>query len=146
MRLPRMTTRRWMVLVSMVALSITAERMRRTSLRFRRLAEYHANEEADYRKVAVQIPQILRAYDSRTYLGYAVVANAVLSPERAEHHAALHRKYERAARYPWLPVEANPPAPEPEGIPSRRKRWTMIQALRHPVRAPRPLDDGEHRR
>jgi hypothetical protein len=46
-------------------------------------------------------------------------------PERAEmaayerlgdHHAALQAKYERAARFPWLPVEPDPP--EPKLIPS----------------------------
>lgn len=30
----------------------------------------------------------------------------------AEHAAALKLKYERAARYPWLPVEPDPPEPE----------------------------------
>jgi hypothetical protein len=32
--------------------------------------------------------------------------------DRAHHHASLARKYERAARYPWLPVEPDPPEPE----------------------------------
>jgi hypothetical protein len=30
----------------------------------------------------------------------------------AEWQAALRRKYERAARYPWLSVDADPPEPE----------------------------------
>jgi hypothetical protein len=30
---------------------------------------------------------------------------------RASYHARLRRKYERAARYPWLPVPADPPEP-----------------------------------
>jgi hypothetical protein len=29
----------------------------------------------------------------------------------AAHYAALVRKYERAARYPWLPLEPDPPQP-----------------------------------
>jgi hypothetical protein len=29
----------------------------------------------------------------------------------ADYHAQLARKYERAARYPWLPVEPDPPLP-----------------------------------
>jgi hypothetical protein len=34
-------------------------------------------------------------------------------PERkVPHHEALRRKYERAAGYPWLPVEPDPPEPE----------------------------------
>jgi hypothetical protein len=32
--------------------------------------------------------------------------------KRATYHAALRRKYERAARYPWLPVEPDPPEPQ----------------------------------
>lgn len=33
--------------------------------------------------------------------------------ERAvEYHAAMKRKYERAARHPWLPVPPDPPLPE----------------------------------
>jgi hypothetical protein len=35
-----------------------------------------------------------------------------LMMDRADHHASLARKYERAARYPWLPVEPDPPEPE----------------------------------
>jgi hypothetical protein len=31
---------------------------------------------------------------------------------RAEYHALLGRKYEHAARYPWLPVDPDPPPPE----------------------------------
>jgi hypothetical protein len=29
-----------------------------------------------------------------------------------EWHDSMARKYEHAARYPWLPVEPDPPAPE----------------------------------
>jgi hypothetical protein len=31
---------------------------------------------------------------------------------RAAWHAALWRMYDRAARYPWLPVSPDPPEPE----------------------------------
>lgn len=31
---------------------------------------------------------------------------------RSDYYAALQAKYERAARYPWLPVEPDPPMPE----------------------------------
>src|SRR5262245_48388973 len=33
------------------------------------------------------------------------------SRRRQEYHAQLRRKYERAARHPWLPVPPDPPAP-----------------------------------
>jgi hypothetical protein len=32
--------------------------------------------------------------------------------DRAEHHAAMTRKYRHAARYPWLIVEPDPPEPD----------------------------------
>jgi hypothetical protein len=32
--------------------------------------------------------------------------------QRIEHHNRLKLKYERLARYPWLPVEPDPPEPE----------------------------------
>jgi hypothetical protein len=34
------------------------------------------------------------------------------SDELIEYHTFLVEKYERAARYPWLPVEPDPPEPE----------------------------------
>jgi hypothetical protein len=36
---------------------------------------------------------------------------ALLALEAA-HHASLARKYERAARYPWLSLEPDPPEPK----------------------------------
>jgi hypothetical protein len=35
-----------------------------------------------------------------------------LTSRRLEHDIRLKAKYERAARYPWLPVEPDPPMPE----------------------------------
>ena len=34
-----------------------------------------------------------------------------LERRRADHYARLRQKYDRAARYPWLPVESDPPEP-----------------------------------
>ncbi len=33
-------------------------------------------------------------------------------PRKIGYHAAMARKYEHAAGYPWLPVEPDPPEPE----------------------------------
>jgi hypothetical protein len=33
-------------------------------------------------------------------------------PESAKYHEAMSRKYEHAARYPWLPVAPDPPEPK----------------------------------
>ena len=38
--------------------------------------------------------------------------DAEQATRRAAYHASLKRKYERAARYPWLPVEPDPPPPK----------------------------------
>lgn len=38
--------------------------------------------------------------------------DAQLFTRKAEHFANLKQKYERAARYPWLPVAPDPPEPE----------------------------------
>jgi hypothetical protein len=38
--------------------------------------------------------------------------NSDLAKRRFTYHARLCEKYRRAARYPWLPVEADPPEPE----------------------------------
>jgi hypothetical protein len=32
--------------------------------------------------------------------------------QRIAYHAAMYHKYERAARYPWLPISADPPPPD----------------------------------
>jgi hypothetical protein len=42
---------------------------------------------------------------------------ARLNERRAVYEAALKEKYLRAARYPWLPVEPNPPVPKLEPEP-----------------------------
>ena len=34
------------------------------------------------------------------------------SPELADYHRNLQRKYAHAARYPWLPVAPDPPKPD----------------------------------
>jgi hypothetical protein len=32
--------------------------------------------------------------------------------DRANHHTAMAHKYEHAARYPWPPIEPDPPEPD----------------------------------
>ena len=49
MRLNRMSTRRWMVLIAMVAIAFGAEMMRRRSVSYRGKANRYALEEAKLR-------------------------------------------------------------------------------------------------
>ena len=34
------------------------------------------------------------------------------SQAKSDHYLLLYKKYDRATRYPWLPVEPDPPEPE----------------------------------
>jgi hypothetical protein len=116
MQLPRMTTRRWMVAVAVIGLMIGGGvllKQRRDY--FLSLAQSHQKEAASstlrgaaYKwrlggtsgMTVEEIMRLHRVYDRMM--------------DRADHHASLARKYERAARYPWLPVESDPPEPMPE--------------------------------
>ena len=92
MRLPRMTTRRWMVAVAILAVGLeaTAALFRRHHALLQRAA-YHEKIERLVTDTAAQVR-----------------ANAAIR----DRHARLKEKYWRAARYPWLPVGPDPPEPE----------------------------------
>ena len=113
MRLPRMTTRRWMVAVAIVAILIgVGLEVGRRSRRFARLAAYHSN-------VALEHFGTLMAFGGEPP-PIRDVPPAGLGPTRYLHrakallnyHSVLTEKYQRAARYPWLPVAPDPPEPE----------------------------------
>jgi hypothetical protein len=109
MRFPRMTTRRWMVVVAVVALSFVGEQTRRRAARFRLLAQRHAKIESSLRTIAARL-SLMKPSSYRQLCGQ--MSRVVrMSPELVEYHAALRLKYERAARYPWLAVELDPPEP-----------------------------------
>jgi hypothetical protein len=91
MRLPRMTTRRWMVAVAGVALLVGAFVTLQRAAYFMRLAAAHEHF----------------AHHLRSTAGPAGDQTA------AEHNERLARRYQRAAARPWLPVEPDPPPPEP---------------------------------
>ncbi len=116
MRLPRMTTRRWMMAVAIVALVIGAAiAIDRRSKRFARLAASHAN-------IAVEHWATLAAFggDPPPLKEIEKFPPAARGPVRYLHraktlmvyHRELKGKYDRAACYPWLPVEPDPPEPE----------------------------------
>jgi hypothetical protein len=74
--------------------------------RFLRLSTYHALQ--SLRTMVVQQSNLPVAVDA---VG-AQQPGAYLSPTpRSQWHATLSMKYQTAARYPWLPVEPDPPAP-----------------------------------
>ena len=92
-RLPRMTTRWWMVAVAVVGVFLTVARSvyLQRQLALRQRAAYHEKIERLVTDTsAAQVP-----------------VNAAIR----DRHARLKEKYWRAARYPWLPVGADPPEP-----------------------------------
>ena len=102
MRLPplRFTVKRMMVAVALVGtgLGVAIERRKR----FERIADHHR---AEFQRLARRLPQI----------GYGdPFDDPILGPvwRRLEWHEPMRLKYEHAARYPWLPVEPDPPEPE----------------------------------
>jgi hypothetical protein len=165
MRLPHMTTRRWMVAVAAIAVAIGGYREARRLMRERdrriAIANRHADAGAYYRgligtlarrmslgqRTGPQPPAVngelsmviehefglrlnqppessvdhrFQQAQERSY-GFTAIRQQVLDDynrrhsqghaKQARYHARLERKYRRAARYPWLPVEPDPPEP-----------------------------------
>jgi hypothetical protein len=116
MRFPRMTTRRWMLAVAVVALLmggvVVAVRATRRSREYRQIAVWHAA----MRDLCLgEAYEYQYAYDHRAAGDHRAETDwpRYEAHERAlaRHHDGLAAKYDRAARYPWLPVEPDPPEP-----------------------------------
>jgi hypothetical protein len=103
MKLPRVrfTVRRMMVAVALVALCLAAwsywDRRDERFLEFAVKAMTHTT--------------LARDYETGRPFG-SLLERAPVNPRKAAYHAALARKYERAASHPWLPVAPDPPEPE----------------------------------
>jgi hypothetical protein len=102
MRLPRLrfTVRRLMLVVALAGLvmggGVWGYRMWRMSAKYARIAQSFKWTESLHRGLEARFQNNAQ----REAAKFAAVAT---------HYAALVRKYERAARYPWLPVEPDPP-------------------------------------
>src|SRR5262245_38118699 len=102
MRLPRMTTRRWMILVAVVGVSIQAIRWHvKWSRAYLWMAERRAVRKS-FRTIVIRGEGPVRINHN----------GELVSPERDRWYAATSDKYYRAALFPWLPVEPDPPLPE----------------------------------
>ncbi len=124
MRLPRMTTRRWMVAVAGVGVVVGAwlnlERLRRLSREYAGRAT-NAERRSNYAKMSASwsherwLAECRKIDESnRKYAPFQM--GQPYSPEVASKRVAywvpIVSKYEHAARCPWLPVEPDPPVPD----------------------------------
>ncbi len=93
MQLPRMTTRRWMIVVLGVALATLVVEMERRAVIYRRCAYEH---------------YVLAGGESRW------TALELRKSEKQKYHMNMMQKWLGAQRHPWMSVEPDPPPPEPE--------------------------------
>jgi hypothetical protein len=110
-----MTTRRWMIAVAVVALLIGAGiQIDRRSKRFAGLAASHANAAMKYFSTLMIFggdPPPLQEIEQYPPAAQGPVRHLYRAKTLMVYHRALKAKYDRAAGYPWLPVEPDPPAP-----------------------------------
>jgi hypothetical protein len=116
-----------MIAVAVVAIilgsGLQACRTYRKSQMFAEKAKFHSFREWQRRRLVAAIVYpaelnrkraLLFPSERKDLLESAEISERVAKHEgiRADYQAALKTKYERAARYPWLPVEPDPPEPE----------------------------------
>ncbi len=114
MPLPRMTTRRWMVVVAVVALAISG------GLRLKQRRDYFLSLARSHEQKMPSSTAEGKAWKSRFGSTSRISSEEIMLlgrdfdrlMNRADYHASLARKYRRAARFPWLSVEPDPPEPE----------------------------------
>ena len=102
----RFTIRRMMVVVAVIAIVLGVLGLWQRSAAFGSIAERHSEEELSFIALALDA---LTARDGPR-LPTGLTQRMLMS--RDVHHHKLARKYRRAARYPWLTVEPDPPEPE----------------------------------
>ena len=116
MRLPRVrfSIRRIMVVVVIVALAFGTFRL----WTVRKLYLEKAAQHAGFRDFVVRSPESIRYWEARWTAQreglparYPWPDGPPFVPAMVKYHDAMRIKYERAARYPWLSVEPDPPKP-----------------------------------
>jgi hypothetical protein len=106
----RFTIRRMMVVVAGAGIILGASVvLQRRHARFSELAVHH---EASSQLRFIAQGEVGGSHSSRLLNGLGEELSG-LSNARVEWHRRLGVKYRRAARSPWLPVEPDPPEPEP---------------------------------
>jgi hypothetical protein len=129
MRLPRMTTRRWMGAVAVFGVLIGGYRLKLRHDYFASRAQYHELRERYFRNIERSVTDspvnakffvscqdfpssALRVKGEKHGITHLHLTGDEMGlPEKIAYHAAITRKYQHAARYPWLTVEPDPPMP-----------------------------------
>lgn len=110
MRFPKITIRRLMIAVMVLALPLGLCMERRS--RFLAIAESHRQAFLGSDAIRLEIPYIhdVYVYDSAGRL--LSEPERTRKMERSNWHFALEKKYREAALMPWLPVPPDPPEPD----------------------------------
>jgi hypothetical protein len=115
MRLPRVrfTVRQLMYAVAIASVALASDRWSRQSAEYRSQAEHHqlmlsilrgVRETGGYPYCSLGMSGIPLRYNSET---------APLHVQCVSYHTQMTRKYQRAAFFPWLGVDPDPPPPYP---------------------------------
>jgi ribosomal protein L17 len=115
--LPRFTMRRLMVAVAIVGIVLSIESMRRRSSECRLIADESvdtANALVGHCREVNRMIEWARSEGTADYKKWAQELETDNNATRKleQFYRDLAAKYERAARYPWLPVAPDPPEPE----------------------------------
>ena len=149
---PRMTTRRMMMLVALMAIALWASMKVPRSLDFREMAERHAIMEGGFKEKAregqaranhfqanldrLHLDAKSRDEITESYLDTRLnfeLADARYLSKMASHHAGLNRKYRRAMWLPWESLADDPPPPNDPllAAPTRREGGKSYYLLRN---------------
>jgi hypothetical protein len=115
LHLPRFTVRRMMVAVAIVALVLSVGIFSARSRSFAILAREYASMETK----AIAFDKEAIAFEKEHMILFNVVkyirtdrGTFKIKRQNVAYYAQIKEKYEWLARYPWLPVEPDPPEPE----------------------------------
>ena len=102
MRMPRFTIRGMMLAIATAATALGLVMHRRQDCL--RAADEHR---ARAQQAEIEVEKILRIHDD----DYSSFISLYEYGRTHRHHVQQAGKYRRAARFPWLPIEADPPEP-----------------------------------
>lgn len=100
--MPRISIRMLIAFIAIIGIGLAIPVLVKRSAEFRTIAE----EQADSEMASLEY-----ADDARGDGGDP--QRVARGEQMSAYHRALKIKYERATRYPWLPVEPDPPEPLP---------------------------------